>query len=62
VAEKFDPAVNWATKIDLQTGLPDRVKQYSTEANGEDNNTTNICPAALGSKDQQPRVMIRIPA
>ena len=54
VAEKFDPAVNWATKIDLQTGLPDRVKQYSTEANGEDNNTTNICPAALGSKDQQP--------
>jgi PQQ-dependent dehydrogenase (methanol/ethanol family) len=54
VAEKFDPAVNWATNIDLQTGLPDRVKQYSTEANGEDNNTTNICPAALGSKDQQP--------
>jgi glucose dehydrogenase len=30
------------------------VKQFSTEANGEDNNTTNICPAALGSKDQAP--------
>jgi PQQ-dependent dehydrogenase (methanol/ethanol family) len=54
VAEKFDPAVNWATKIDLKTGLPERVKQYSTEAGGEDTNTQNICPAALGSKDEQP--------
>jgi PQQ-dependent dehydrogenase (methanol/ethanol family) len=54
VAEKFDPAVNWATKIDLSTGLPDRVKQYSTEAGGQDVNTKGICPAALGSKDQQP--------
>ncbi|HEX6958322.1 MAG TPA: lanthanide-dependent methanol dehydrogenase XoxF5 [Ferrovibrio sp.] len=54
VAEKFDPAVNWATKVDLKTGLPQRVKQYSTEAGGEDKNTKDICPAALGSKDQQP--------
>ncbi len=54
VAEKFDPAVNWATKIDLKTGLPERVKEFSTEAGGEDTNTQNICPAALGSKDQQP--------
>jgi PQQ-dependent dehydrogenase (methanol/ethanol family) len=54
VAEKFDPAVNWATKIDLKTGKPDRVKAFSTEASGEDVNTMNICPAALGSKDQQP--------
>ena len=54
VAEKFDPAVNWATKIDLSTGLPDRVKEYSTEAGGQDVNTKNICPAALGSKDEQP--------
>jgi PQQ-dependent dehydrogenase (methanol/ethanol family) len=54
VAEKYDPAVNWATKIDLSTGLPDRVKQYSTEAGGQDVNTKGICPAALGSKDQQP--------
>lgn len=54
VAEKFDPAVNWATKIDLETGLPERVKEFSTEAGGEDTNTQNICPAALGSKDQQP--------
>jgi lanthanide-dependent methanol dehydrogenase len=54
VAEKFDPAVNWATKVDLNTGLPERVKEYSTEAGGQDTNTKGICPAALGSKDQQP--------
>ena len=54
VAEKYDPAVNWASSIDLKTGLPVRVKDFSTEAGGEDTNTQNICPAALGSKDQQP--------
>jgi lanthanide-dependent methanol dehydrogenase len=30
------------------------VKQYSTQAGGEDHNSQQICPAALGSKDQQP--------
>jgi PQQ-dependent dehydrogenase (methanol/ethanol family) len=54
VAEKFDPKVNWATKIDLTTGRPVGVKEYSTQAGGEDHNSKNICPAALGSKDQQP--------
>ena len=54
VAEKFDPAVNWATHVDMQTGRPQVVSRYSTHANGEDVNTTNVCPAALGSKDQQP--------
>ncbi len=54
VAEKFDPVVNWATHVDMKTGRPNVVPQYSTEQNGEDVNTTNICPAALGSKDQQP--------
>ena len=54
VAEKFDPAVNWATHVDMQTGRPQVVAQYSTQANGEDKNSRNICPAALGSKDQQP--------
>ena len=53
-AEKFDPAVNWASSIDLKTGLPVRVSEYSTEKTGEDVSTKNICPAALGSKDQQP--------
>jgi lanthanide-dependent methanol dehydrogenase len=54
VAEKYDPAVNWATHVDLKTGRPEVVKQYSTNAQGEDHNTKGICPAALGSKDQQP--------
>jgi len=54
VAEKFDPAVNWATHIDMKTGRPQVVAKYSTGQNGEDVNTTNVCPAALGSKDQQP--------
>jgi len=52
VAEKYDPAVNWANKVDLKTGLPERVAQYSTEK--EDHNVKGICPAALGSKDEQP--------
>ncbi|MBS0232317.1 MAG: methanol/ethanol family PQQ-dependent dehydrogenase [Proteobacteria bacterium] len=61
VAEKFDPAVNWATGIDLDKsspnyGRPNRVEKYSTFANGNgtDVNHKGICPAALGSKDQQP--------
>lgn len=54
VAEKFDPAVNWATHVDLETGRPAGVPRYSTQANGEDVNTTNVRPAALGTKDQQP--------
>ncbi len=54
VAEKFDPAVNWATHVDMKTGRPEVVNQYSTQFNGEDKNSRNVCPAALGSKDQQP--------
>ena len=54
VAEKFDPAVNWATHVDMATGRPQVVPQFSTQHNGEDVNSTGICPAALGSKDQQP--------
>ncbi len=54
VAEKFDPKVNWATHVDMNTGRPQVVAKYSTRQNGEDVNTKGICPAALGSKDQQP--------
>ncbi|MCI0653400.1 MAG: methanol/ethanol family PQQ-dependent dehydrogenase [Methylococcaceae bacterium] len=54
VAEKFDKAVNWATHVDMKTGRPQVVSQYSTEQNGEDVNTKDVCPAALGSKNQQP--------
>jgi alcohol dehydrogenase (cytochrome c) len=59
VAEKYDPAVNWATKVDMDRnsptfGRPQVVSQFSTEQQGEDVNTKGICPAALGTKDQQP--------
>ena len=54
VAEKFDPAVNWATHVDMRTGRPQVDPRYSTGQNGEDFNTEDICPAALGTKDQQP--------
>ena len=54
VAEKYDPKVNWASHVDMKTGRPQVVKQYSTAAGGPDHNTKGICPAALGSKDEQP--------
>ncbi len=67
VAEKFDKAVNWATHVDMRTGRPQVNPQYSTEQGGEDKATgagpdgkpgtaddDHVCPAALGSKDQQP--------
>jgi PQQ-dependent dehydrogenase (methanol/ethanol family) len=54
VAEKFDPAVNWATHVDMKTGRPQVVAKYSTAKNGPDVNTKGVCPAALGSKDEQP--------
>jgi PQQ-dependent dehydrogenase (methanol/ethanol family) len=54
VAEKFDPAVNWASHVDMKTGRPQVVSKYSTAQNGPDVNSKGICPAALGSKDQQP--------
>jgi PQQ-dependent dehydrogenase (methanol/ethanol family) len=54
VAEKYDPKVNWATRVDMTNGRPEVVKDYSTQAQGEDRNTKQICPAALGTKDQQP--------
>ncbi len=59
VAEKYDPVVNWTTGVDMDKnsptyGRPAVVAKYSTEQNGEDVNSTGICPAALGTKDQQP--------
>jgi PQQ-dependent dehydrogenase (methanol/ethanol family) len=50
VAEKYGP-VNWASKIDLTTGLPVRDAKYGTTSK---KNTEGICPAAIGFKDQQP--------
>ncbi len=54
VAQKYDPAVNWADRIDMKSGLPIRNAAYSTQAAGPDHNVKNICPSALGSKDEQP--------
>ncbi len=54
LAQKYDPAVNWASHVDMKTGRPVVVDQYSTHKNGADVNTKGVCPAALGSKDQQP--------
>jgi PQQ-dependent dehydrogenase (methanol/ethanol family) len=54
VAEKYDPSVNWATQVDMKSGRPQVVAKYSTAQNGPDVNTKGVCPAALGSKDQQP--------
>ncbi|MGJ4994419.1 lanthanide-dependent methanol dehydrogenase XoxF5 [Bradyrhizobium sp. HKCCYLS3077] len=59
VAEKFDPKVNWTTGVDMDKnsatyGRPKVVDQYSTDKQGEDVNTKGICPAALGTKDEQP--------
>ncbi|HEV8646354.1 MAG TPA: methanol/ethanol family PQQ-dependent dehydrogenase [Burkholderiales bacterium] len=54
VAQKYDPTVNWATHVDMRSGRPQVVSKYSTAQNGPDVNTKGVCPAALGSKDQQP--------
>ncbi|NOT71696.1 MAG: methanol/ethanol family PQQ-dependent dehydrogenase [Hyphomicrobium sp.] len=59
VAQKYDPKVNWATEVVMdpkspQYGRPQVVAKYSTFLNGQDVNSKGICPAALGSKDQQP--------
>ncbi len=50
VAKPFGP-VNWAKGIDLKTGRPiEDASKRTTAAK----NTTGICPAAIGFKDQQP--------
>ena len=59
VAEKYDPKVNWTTGVDMNKssptyGRPKVVDQYSTDKQGEDVNVKGICPAALGTKDEQP--------
>jgi PQQ-dependent dehydrogenase (methanol/ethanol family) len=54
VAEKYDPQVNWATKVDMKSGRPIVDKKYSPGTTGPDVNVKDICPAALGSKDEQP--------
>jgi lanthanide-dependent methanol dehydrogenase len=54
VAQKYDPSVNWATGVDMTTGRPQVNKKYSPATTGPDVNVKDICPTALGTKDQQP--------
>jgi len=59
VAQKYDPKVNWTSGVDMDKnsptyGRPKVLDQYSTDKQGEDHNVKGICPAALGSKDEQP--------
>jgi PQQ-dependent dehydrogenase (methanol/ethanol family) len=59
VAEKYDPKVNWTSGVDMNKnsptyGRPAVLKTASTDQAGEDVNVKNICPAALGTKDEQP--------
>ncbi|MBX6333346.1 MAG: methanol/ethanol family PQQ-dependent dehydrogenase [Gemmatimonadaceae bacterium] len=42
---------NWATGVNLQTGLPERVSAKQTH---QGVNTTDICPSSTGARDQQP--------
>lgn len=50
VAEAFVPT-NWARGIDLASGRP--LREESNQIR-QDRRTSNICPAAIGGKDQQP--------
>lgn len=54
VAEKFDPTINWASKVDMKSGRPVVNAKYSPATTGPDVNVKGICPSALGTKDQQP--------
>jgi len=54
VAQKFDPAVNWSTGVDMKTGVPAVDPKYAPGVTAEDVDVKGICPAALGSKDEQP--------
>ena len=64
VAEKFDPKVNWTSGVDMDKssptyGRPKVLDQYSTDKPGEDHNVKGVCPAALGTKDEQPAAYSR---
>jgi PQQ-dependent dehydrogenase (methanol/ethanol family) len=59
VAKPYDPDLNWSTGVELDKskpnyGRPTVAAEKSTFLNGADYNTKNVCPAALGFKDQQP--------
>lgn len=59
VAQPYDQDLNWSTGVEMDKSKPNYGRPYvvaskSTFLNGPDVNTKNVCPAALGFKDQQP--------
>ncbi|MDI1300208.1 PQQ-binding-like beta-propeller repeat protein [Methylotenera sp.] len=50
-AEKVHPFVNWATGVDLRTGVPAKDGKYSTHHNLD---TQGICPSHMGAKGISP--------
>ncbi|WP_072396296.1 methanol/ethanol family PQQ-dependent dehydrogenase [Hyphomicrobium sp. CS1GBMeth3] len=59
VAKPYDKDLNWSTGVVMdksspEYGRPQVVPEKSTFLSGQDVNTKNICPAALGFKDQEP--------
>ncbi len=50
-AEKVHPFVNWATSVDLKTGVPAKDPKYSTH---QDYDAKGICPTNMGAKGHIP--------
>ena len=50
-AEKVHPFVNWATSVDLKTGVPAKDAKYSTHT---DYNMKQGCPSSNGAKGMNP--------
>lgn len=50
-AEKVHPFVNWATSVDLKTGVPAKDSKYNTHQNY---NSKGICPSEIGAKGMNP--------
>jgi PQQ-dependent dehydrogenase (methanol/ethanol family) len=50
-AKKVHPFVNWATSVDLKTGVPAKDAKYNTH---QDYNAKGICPTVWGAKGLAP--------
>jgi lanthanide-dependent methanol dehydrogenase len=50
-AEKVHPFVNWATNVDLKTGVPSKLASASTH---QDYNAKGVCPNDYGVKGMNP--------
>ncbi|WP_085317550.1 PQQ-dependent dehydrogenase, methanol/ethanol family [Derxia lacustris] len=53
-ADRYDPAANWARRIDLRSGRPEVDPAKSPQAGVDDEPVRDICPAAIGAKNQAP--------